>query len=295
MGISENPYPKSLLAAFQARLRELGWTEGSNLQTDYRWAAVDPAKSRAFARELVALQPDVILAHQNSSVEALLRETRTIPIVFVTVGDPIGNGFVGSYPHPGGNVTGFVVYEPAMAGKWLEILKDIVPGLSKAGVAYNPKIALSDFDLYLNALRAVGERRQVEINVAQYDGETELERVINEFASQPGGGLVLVPDNFLANRANLVVSLAAKYRLPGVYPFAYFAVGGGLVSYGIDPFDSFTKAPTYVDAVLRGAKPKDLPVQFPTKFELVINLKTAKTLGLEVPPSLLAVADRLIE
>ena len=218
MGISENPYPKSLLAAFEARLRELGWTEGSNLQTDYRWAAVDPAKSQAFARELVALQPDVILAHQNSSVEALLQETHKIPIVFVTVGDPIGNGFVGSYPHPGGNVTGFVVYEPAMAGKWLEILKDIVPGLSNAGVAYNPKVALSDFDLYLNALRAAGKRRQVEINVAQYDGETELERVINEFASQPGGGLVLVPDNFLTNRANLVVSLAAKYRLPGVYP-----------------------------------------------------------------------------
>ncbi len=182
-----------------------------------------------------------------------------------------------------------------MAGKWLDILKDIVPGLSKAGVAYNPKIANSDFDLYLNALRAVGERRHVEINVAQYDGETELERVMSEFASQPGGGLVLVPDNFLANRANLVVSLAAKHRLPGVYPFAYFAVGGGLVSYGIDPFDSFTKAPAYVDAILRGVKPQDLPVQFPTKFELVINLKTAKTLGLEVPPPLLAVADRLIE
>jgi putative ABC transport system substrate-binding protein len=225
----------------------------------------------------------------------LLQETHKIPIVFVTVGDPIGNGFVGSYPHPGGNVTGFVVYEPAMAGKWLEILKNIVPGLSNAGVAYNPKVALSDFDLYLNALRAAGKRRQVEINVAQYEGETELERVINEFGSRPSAGLVLVPDYFLVNRSTIVVRLAAKYRLPGVYPFAYFAVGGGLVSYGIDPFDSFTKAPAYVDAILRGAKPQDLPIQFPTKFELVINLKTAKTLGLEVPPSLLAVADRLIE
>lgn len=197
MGISENAYPKSLLAAFQARLQELGWTEGKNVRFDYRWAAIDPEKSRAFAKEPVELQPDVLLAHQNSSVEALLRETRTIPIVFVTLADPIGNGFVESYPRPGDNVTGFLFYEPAMGGKWLEILKDIVPGLTKAAIAYNPKLASPEFERYLEALRITGQSRQVEVIVAEYQDETSLEQVFTDLGREQGSGLVVLPGLFL--------------------------------------------------------------------------------------------------
>jgi putative tryptophan/tyrosine transport system substrate-binding protein len=283
------------IAAFQDVLQKLGWTEGRNTRIDTRWATPADAESvERFAKELVALQPDLILSSTTPTTAALLQQTRTIPIVFATVADPVGSGFVASFPRPGGNVTGFVVFEASLAGKWLELLKEIVPRVNRITFLFNPATA-TYAEFYLNPFKAAAESFAVEAIAAPVRDRSELESVVSAQAREPNGGLIVMPDSFTDLHRAEIASLAARYRLPAVYPRRIFTEVGGLLSYGIDQLDNFRLAATYADRILKGEKPADLPVQAPTKFELVINLKTAKMLGLEVPPTLLARADEVIE
>jgi putative ABC transport system substrate-binding protein len=283
------------IAAFRDGLQKLGWTEGRNTRIDTRWATPADAESmERFAKELVALQPDLILSSTTPTTAALLQQTRTIPIVFATVADPVGSGFVASFPRPGGNVTGFVVFEASLAGKWLELLKEIVPRVNRITFLFNPATA-TYAEFYLNPFKAAAESFAVEAIAAPVRDRSELESVVSAQAREPNGGLIVMPDSFTDLHRAEIASLAARYRLPAVYPRRIFTEVGGLLSYGIDQLDNFRLAATYADRILKGEKPADLPVQAPTKFELVINLKTAKMLGLEVPPTLLARADEVIE
>jgi putative ABC transport system substrate-binding protein len=282
------------VAGFRERLQKLGWAEGRNIRIDTRWTEPGDAETRQrFAKELVALQPDLILSHATPNTAALLQQTRTIPIVFAFVADPVGSGFVASFPRPGGNATGFTNFEPTMAGKWLELLKDIAPRVSRAAFLFNPSTATNaDF---LNSFKAAAISFGVEPIVTTVRDASELETVIAAQASEPNGGLIVMADIFtLVHRAQ-ITSLSDRYRLPAVYPYRQFAEIGGLLSYGVDLLENFWNAATYADRILKGEKPSELPVQAPVKFELVINLKTARTLGLTVPPSLLATADEVIE
>ena len=283
------------IAAFRDGLHKLGWTEGRNVRIDTRWATpVEADLMRQFSKELVALQPDLILSHTTPTTTALLQQTRAIPIVFATVADPVGSGFVASFPRPGGNVTGFVVMEPTIIGKLLELLKEIAPGVNRAACLFNP--ATSPYrDLYLSPFKAAATSLAMEAIEAPVHDSSELKSVVAAQARQPNGGLIVMPDSFTDAHSVEITSLVARYRLPAVYAYRFFAVLGGLLSYGPDLTDNFRRAATYADRILKGAKPADLPVEQPTKFELVINLKTAKTLGLEVPPSLLTRADDVIE
>jgi putative tryptophan/tyrosine transport system substrate-binding protein len=284
------------IAAFRDGLQKLGWTEGRNTWIDYRWAASDDAESmQRFANELVALQPDLILSQGTPTTTALLRQTRTIPIVFATVGDPIGSGFVASFPRPGGNVTGFNVSEPTMAGKWLELLKEIAPRVTRVAMLFNPVSAAAFADYWLTPFKAAAPSFGVEAIAAPVRDRSELEPVIAAQAREPNSGLIAMPDSFTDAHRVEITSLATRYRLPAVYPFRFFAEVGGLLSYGFDQTDNFRRAATYVDRILKGAKPSELPVQAPVKFELVINLKAATALGLTVPPALLGLADKVIE
>jgi putative ABC transport system substrate-binding protein len=284
------------IAAFRDGLQKLGWTEGRNTWIDYRWAASDDAESmQRFAKELVALQPDLILSQGTPTTTALLRQTRTIPIVFATVGDPIGSGFVASFPRPGGNVTGFNVSEPTMAGKWLELLKEIAPRVTRVAMLFNPVSAAAFADYWLTPFKAADPSFGVEAIAAPVRDRSELEPVIAAQAREPNSGLIAMPDSFTDAHRVEITSLATRYRLPAVYPFRFFAEVGGLLSYGFDQTDNFRRAATYVDRILKGAKPSELPVQAPVKFELVINLKAATALGLTVPPALLGLADKVIE
>jgi putative ABC transport system substrate-binding protein len=246
------------------------------------------------AAELVALKPDAILSHNTPTTLALLQQTRTVPIIFAFVSDPVGSGFIPSFARPGGNVTGFAVLEPTMAGKWLELLKEIAPRLARAGVLFNPATA-TYAEYYLKHVKAAALSFAVEVIAAPVRNPSELESVIAAHAGAPNGCLIVMPDSFTSAHRAEITALAARYRLPAVYPFRFFAELGGLLSYGNDQLDNFRRAATYVDRILKGAKPGDLPVQAPVKFELVINLKTAKALGLDVPPTLLARADEVIE
>jgi putative tryptophan/tyrosine transport system substrate-binding protein len=283
------------IAAFRDGLQKLGWTEGRNTRIDTRWATpADAEPMERFAKELVALQPDLILSSTTPTTAALLQQTRTIPIVFATVADPVGSGFVASFPRPGGNVTGFVVFEASLAGKWLELLKEIVPRVNRITFLFNPATA-TYAEFYLNPFKAAAESFAVEAIAAPVRDRSELESVVSAQAREPNGGLIVMPDSFTDLHRAEIASLAARYRLPAVYPRRIFTEVGGLLSYGIDQLDNFRLAATYADRILKGEKPADLPVQAPTKFELVINLKTAKALGLEVPPTLLARADEVIE
>jgi putative ABC transport system substrate-binding protein len=283
------------IAAFRDGLQKLGWTEGRNTRIDTRWATPADAESmERFAKELVALQPDLILSSTTPTTAALLQQTRTIPIVFATVADPVGSGFVASFPRPGGNVTGFVVFEASLAGKWLELLKEIVPRVNRITFLFNPATA-TYAEFYLNPFKAAAESFAVEAIAAPVRDRSELESVVSAQAREPNGGLIVMPDSFTDLHRAEIASLATRYRLPAVYPRRIFTEVGGLLSYGIDQLDNFRLAATYADRILKGEKPADLPVQAPTKFELVINLKTAKMLGLEVPPTLLARADEVIE
>lgn len=296
MAIAESdPEGKARVAAFRERLQKLGWVEGRNIQIDTRWAIPRDAKARQrFAKELVALQPDLILSHGTPSTATLLQQTRTIPIVFVGVSDPIGSGFVTNFARPGGNVTGFIVMEPTMAGKWVELLKEIAPRVNRVALLFNPATA-PYAEYYLNSFKAAAASFAVEAVAARVRDTSELESAIAAQARAPNGGLVVMPDTFTnAHRAE-ITSLAARYRLPTIYPFRFYTVVGGLLSYGVDLVDSYPRAATYADRILKGAKPSELPVQAPVKFELVVNLKAAEALDLEVPLSLLQRANKIIE
>ena len=288
-----DPQAEARVAAFRKGLQKLGWAEGRNIRIDIRWATSDAALMQRFAKELVALQPDLILSHNTPTTAALLQQTRTIPIVFAVVSDPVGSGFVASFPRPGGNATGFTNIEPTMASKWLELLKEIAPSVTRVAILFNPATA-PYAEYYLNPFKTAAASFALEAIAAPVRDTSELESIISAQARAPSGGLVVMTDSFLvANRAE-ITSLAARYRLPTVYPFRLFTELGGLLSYGNDLIDSFQRAATYADRILKGATPNELPVQAPVKFELIINLKTAKALGLEVPPTLLTRADEVI-
>ena len=282
------------VVAFREELQKLGWAEGRNIRIDTRWGAIDLDSRQRFAKELVALQPDLILSSNTHTTAALLQQTRTIPIVFANNSDPVGSGFVASFPQPGGNVTGFVNLEFTMANKWLELLKEIAPRVNRVAFLFNPSTA-TYFEYFLKPFKAAAPSFGVEAVAAPVHDKSELQSVVAAQAREPNGGLVVMPDPFMVGHRAEVTSLAARYRLPAVYPFRYFTELGGLLSYGNDPLDNYRRAATYADRILKGAKPSELPVQAPVKFVLTINLKTAKALGLTVPPSLLGRADEVIE
>ncbi len=296
MGYAESdPDAQANVAAFREALQKLGWAEHQNIQIDTRWPIpADVESMQRFAKELVALEPDVILSHITPTTAALLQQTRIIPIVFATVSDPVGSGFVASFPHPGGNVTGFTSIEPTMPGKWLQLLKEIAPRLARAALLFNPATA-PYADFFLNPLKAAAPSVGVEVIAAPVRDTSELESVVAAQAREPNSGLIVTPDSFMDVHRAEVTSLAARYRLPAVYPFHQFAEVGGLLSYGNDQLDNYRRAAVYVDRILRGAKPSELPVQAPVKFELVINLNTAKALRLDVPLLLQQRADKVIE
>jgi putative tryptophan/tyrosine transport system substrate-binding protein len=283
------------LAAFREELQKLGWAESRNLRIDARWTVPGDVESRQrFAKELVALQPDLILSHSTPNTAALLQQTRTIPIIFAQVAEPVASGFVASFARPGGNVTGFIVMEGAMAGKWLELLKEIAPRVKRVALLFNPATA-TFAEVYLNPFKAAAASLGLEAVAARVHDMSELEYVVAAQACEPDGGLIAMPDAFLnAHRAELT-SLASRYRLTAVYPYRFYTEHGGLLSYGVDLVDNYRHAATYADRILKGAKPSELPVQAPVKFELVINLKTAKALGLDVPWILQQRADEVIE
>jgi putative tryptophan/tyrosine transport system substrate-binding protein len=284
---------QALIAAFRDGLHKLGWMEGRNIQSDTRWAA-EVELMQQFAKELVALQPDLILSQTTPTTAALLQQTRTIPIVFAGVSDPVGSGFVESLARPGGNATGFATNEGSLGGKWPELLKEIAPRVARVAMLFNP--ATAPFaEYYLNPFKAAAATFGVEAITAPVNDTSELESVVAAQARQPNSGLIGMPDSFLNDHRAEIISLAARYRLPAVSAFRQFTELGGLLSYGNDRLDNFRRAATYADRILKGAKPSELPVQLPVKFELVINLKTAKALGLDVPATLLARADKVIE
>jgi putative tryptophan/tyrosine transport system substrate-binding protein len=290
-----DPQAQARIAALREGLENLGWTEGRNIRIDTRWAKTDDVESiQRFAKELVALQPDLILTQSTPITATMLQETRTIPIVFALVADPVGSGFVASFPQPGGNVTGFVTMEPTMASKWLELLKEIAPRVARVAFLFNPATA-TYFEYWLNPFKAAATSFTVEAIAAPVRDRSELESVIAQQARAPNGGLIVMPDTFTDAHRVEITSLAARYHLPAVYPYRYFTALGGLLSYGDDLTDNFRRAAAYADRILKGAKPSDLPVQAPVKFDLVINLKTAKALGMTIPPSLLASATEVIE
>ena len=295
MGFAENDSRSHAhMAAFRDGLQKLGWTEGRNIRIDTRWAAFDAESRQRFAKELITLRPDLILSHSTPTTAELLLQTRTIPIIFATVTDPVGSGFVASLPRPGGNVTGFTLVEPTMAAKWVELLKEIAPRVNRVAMLFNPATA-TYADYFLKPFKAAAPSFAVEAIAAPARGTSELESVVAAQVREPNGGLIVMPDSFTDANREEITSLAARYHLPAVYAYRFFTERGGLLSYGADLSDNFRRAADYVDRVLKGEKPADLPVQAPTKFELVINLKTAKALGLSVSPSLLARADDVIE
>jgi ABC-type uncharacterized transport system substrate-binding protein len=290
---ADDPEGQARIAAFHQGLQEWGWTLGRNARIDVRWGAVDAYNSRRYAAELVALMPDVILAAASAAMGALQQTTHTVPIVFATIIDPVGAGFVESLAHPGGNVTGFMQFEYSLSGKWLELLKEIAPGVTRAAVLRDPAVGSGTGQYAI--IQAVAQSLGVELRPMDVRDPGEIERAIVAFARVPNGGLIIVGAPSAVVHRNLIITLAARHRLPAVYPVPYFARTGGLISYGPDSIDPYRRAAGYVDRILKGEKPADLPVQAPTKYELVINLKTAKALGLDMPPSLLARADEVIE
>jgi putative ABC transport system substrate-binding protein len=291
---ADDPEEQARVAAFLQQLQELGWTDGRNVRVDYRWAAADANRSRTYAAELVALAPDVILAAGSQSTAALLQTTRTVPIVFVNVVDPVGAGYVARLARPGGNATGFSAFEYSLSGKWLELLKEIAPNLTRIAILRDPAIA-AGIGQFAVIQAMASPSLGVELSPIDVRDGGEIERDVAALAREPSGGLIMTASTVTVVHFKLIIMLAARHRLPAVYPFRYFVASGGLISYGPDPTDQFRRAAGYVDRILKGEKAADLPVQAPTKYELAINLKTAKTLGLTVSPSLLARADQVIE
>jgi len=281
------------VAAFLQGLQELGWSVGRNVIVDFRWSAGNSADARKYAAELVALGPDVILAYSSSAVASLQQVTSTVPIVFSVVADPVGAGYVESLARPGGNITGFTVFDYSMSGKWLQLLKEIAPGVTRVAVFRDPSVAAGPGQFAV--IQAAAPSLGVELRPFAVRDEGEIERALALFAQSPNSGLIVTGGPQAASHRDLIIALAARHRLPAVYFSRIWAAAGGLISYGSDLLDPFRRAAGYVDRILKGEKPADMPVQAPTKFELVINLKTAKALGLTVPQSLLASADEVIE
>jgi putative tryptophan/tyrosine transport system substrate-binding protein len=293
-GLAENdPESKARRTAFVQSLRELGWTEGQNIQIDYRWGAGNADVTRKYAAELVALAPDVTLGIASQAVSALQQASRTIPIIFVLVPDPIGAGFVDSLARPGGNATGFTTFDYGFGGKWLELLKEIAPGVKRVAVIRDPTNPAGSGQW--GAIQSMASSVGVELSSINSRATDEIERAIATFARQPNGGLIMTGSTTAAARRDALIALITRQKLPPVYPYRYYAESGGLASYGPDTIDQYRRAASYVDRVLKGQKPADLPVQASMKFELVINLKTAKTLGITVPPAILSRADEVIE
>ena len=288
---ADDPEAASRVAAFAQGLGELGWTIGRNVRMDAKWAAGNADNFRKYAAELVALAPDGILATSTPAVAALQQATHTVPIVFVLVIDPVGGGLVANLARPGGNTTGFTVFEYGMSGKWVELLKEIAPGVRRVAVLRDLAIGIAQ----LAAIQAVAPSFGVELSVIGVRDADQIESAVAAFARSPNGGMIVTTSTSALIHRELISTLAARHRLPAVYPFRYYVTAGGLISYGPDSIDPYRRAASYVDRILKGEKPADLPVQNPTKYELVINLKTAKALGLDVPPTLLARADEVIE
>jgi putative tryptophan/tyrosine transport system substrate-binding protein len=281
------------VAAFREGLRSLGWIEGRNIQLEFRWAGGDTDKARAFAKELVGIKPDVIVPSTNQVTEILQHETRAIPIVFVFVGDPVGSGFVKSLSRPGGNITGFANFENSIGAKWLEILKELAPKTRNVGFIHSP-LAAPNIG-FLRAAEAAGPSLGVKVFALPVTNAADIERTVAAFTTEPNGGLIVAPHAVTLAHRDLIIAMAAQHRLPAVYSDRYFAESGGLLSFGNNTADLFRRSTTYIDRILKGGEPAELPVQLPTKFELIINLKTAKTLGLDVPLFLQQRADDVIE
>jgi putative ABC transport system substrate-binding protein len=290
---AEDAVAKARIVTFQQGLRQLGWLDGDNLQIDHRWSTGDSDQVRKDAADLVALAPDVLLATGSSSVAALQQATRTVPIVFALVSDPVGAGFVDSLPRPGSNATGFTNFEYVISAKWLELLKQIAPGLTRVAVLRDSAIAAGAGQL--GAMQAVAPSLGVELSPIGVRDAGEIERAIAAFARSPDGGLILTASALAPVHRDLIITLAARHRLPAVYYERYFAADGGLISYGPDQLDQYRRAAGYVDRILKGEKAANLPVQSPAKYELVVNLKTAKELGLTIPETILVRADEVIE
>jgi putative tryptophan/tyrosine transport system substrate-binding protein len=290
---ADDPDGQARNAAFLQALQQLGWTDGRNVRIDLRWAAGDPELTRKYTAELVALAPDVILASGSATVGPLLQATRAVPIVFVNVPDPVGAGFVDSLARPGGNATGFILFEYGLSGKWLELLKQIIPGLTRVAVIRDPAITAGIGQF--GAIQAVAPSLGVEVSPVNVRDAGEIERAVTAFARSANGGLIVTGSALAVVHRDLIITLAARHKLPAVYFRPLFVSDGGLIAYGPNIIDQYRRAAGYVDRILKGEKPADLPVQAPTKYELVINLKTAKALGLTVPDSLLARADEVIE
>jgi putative ABC transport system substrate-binding protein len=296
MGLADDPESRVRTKAFESALQDEGWVIGSNLQIDYRYGAGDSARMQTFAKELVGLKPDVIVGHSTPAVAELAQATRKIPIVFVVVADPVGSGFAVSIARPGGNVTGFTNLDPTITGKLLSTLKQISPDLNSASLMFNPDtVTGGSFESYLGAFKAAAVSFGIEAIISQVRDQADVERTMAGLGEKKRSGLIVMPDNFNTVHRKLIISLADRWRIPAIYPYRYFVEAGGLISYGVDVKDLFRRAPEYVSKILRGANPGDLPVQAPTKFELAINLKTAKGLDLVIPKLLLATADALVE
>jgi putative ABC transport system substrate-binding protein len=282
------------LAALRQGLAELGWPEGKTFHIETRWTVADAVEALNFAQELVGMKPDVLVANGTPSLVAMRQVTSSIPVVFVSVADPVGQGFVPSLARPRGNITGFSAEEASMGGKWLELLKELAPRVARIAIIYNPETAPYG-PMFFPAMQAAAPRMAVALAISPVQSSADIEQVIAGISREPGGGLIVVPDSFMFGQRQQIIAVAAKYRLPAMFPLRIFIPDGGLIAYGMDRADMFHRAADYVNRILRGTSPTELPVQQPTKFELAINLKTAKSLGLSVPPSMLLSADEVIE
>jgi len=287
-----DPNGQVQVQAFRQELQKLGWIEGRNVQIDFRYAADDPARIRALAVELLGRRPDLMVSNSNFVTTILQSEVRSIPLLFVSVSDPIGSGFVKDLARPGGNVTGFANFQPSMGGKWLEKLREVAPQVERVGLLLRPEPPNIG---YLKSAEAAAPSFRIKLVDLKAQNRSEIERVVTTFAAEPHGGLIVAPNVVNFANSGLIVALAARYQLPAIYPFAFYANQGGLISYGFDAADQFRQGAVYADKILRGAKPADLPVQHPTKFELVVNLKTAKALRLTIPQTLLLQTDQVIQ
>ena len=292
MGIAADLEGQARIAAFRQALQVLNWTEGHNIQLVYRWSAGDPVQARRFAKELLDLRSDVILVNSTPVAVAVRDIARTMPAVFVQVSDPVAAGLVQSLERPGGNFTGFTNFEPSTAGKWLDLLKRVAPNIRRIRYLFNPNTAPL---LYAKSVESAAPALSVQVFAAPVHAADEIAGAIEQIAREPDSGLLVLPDLFTATNRKSIIEIAAVARLPAVYPFRYFVASGGLMSYGTEVLDTYRQAASYIDRILKGERPGDLPVQQPTKFELVINLNTAKALGLDIPPTLLAHADEVIE
>jgi putative ABC transport system substrate-binding protein len=291
-----DPQAQAELAALTTGLERLGWTEGQNVRIDYRWADGNVSRLQALAAQLVELRPDLVVAQGSAALAALRQATRTLPIVFADVTDPVGQGFVESLARPGGNVTGFAMFEFSMGGKWLDLLKKLVPSTNRTAVLFNPPTPAAPFGkLYFQSIAAAAPRFGIEPFSMEIDDEVDVERRLSDLAREPNSGLIVLLDAFTYVHRDFIIGQAARYRIPAVYTVPFFVKGGGLASYGVDLADQFRQAAIYVDRIFKGVKPADLPVMQPTTFKLVINLKTAKGLGIKISDNLISLADEVIE